>query len=273
MDSTEIAVPAPAPNAGGTQAIARAASLLREIANAAEGDRGLADLAQSLGLERPTAYRILRRLVQEGLVQQNPATKGYLLGPLIYELGLIAKPPVRLQALASEALSRIALESGDTAFAIVPSGLDSVCLDRKEGSYPVKALMMGVGRRRPMGIGAGSLAMLAAMPAAQAGRVLDANAARIRQMGDSDVELLKQAVEQGRRDDFVMRLPVDAPEILSLGVAVRNAYGSVVLALSVSALKFRIEHRLERLVGLLHSARDALELSLKADHAEINSRG
>lgn len=248
---------------GGTQAVARATALLREIATSGDGERGLADLAQRLSLERPTAYRILRRLSEEGLVVQNPATRAYALGPLLYELGLLAKPPVQLRAAAEEALAYIADHSGDTAFALVQSGSDSVCLGRAEGSYPVKALMMGVGRRRPMGVGASSLALLAAMPAEQADRMLRANAPRLAAMGEKDVDALITLVDQGREVGHVARAAVDAPEILSLGIAVRNAYGSPILGLSISALRFRIEGRFDELVRVLQAAGRIAEKRLR----------
>lgn len=243
----------------GTQAVARATALLRDIATSADGERGLAELAQRLSLERPTAYRILRRLTEDGLVVQNPASRGYALGPLLYELGLLARPPVELRAAADEALSYMADNSGDTAFALIASGVDSVCLARKEGSYPVKALMMGVGRRRPMGIGASSLAMLAAMPAEEADQVLLANAPRLVAMGETDVDALRDRVNKGRSDGYVLRPAADAPEILSLGVAARNPYGTPILGLSISALRFRIEDRLDGLVRVLKAARKLAE--------------
>lgn len=252
----------------GTQAVARAAALLREIALCEGGEGSLADLAVRLELERPTAYRILQRLVMEGLIQQNPATKAYGLGPLLFELGLAAKPPTELQGLANEALTHLAQESGDTAFAIVPSGMDSTCLDRQEGSYPVKALMMNVGRRRPLGIGAGSLALLAAMPEELADQILDTNSLRIREQGDSDTALLKQIVRQGRADGHVLRAPVNAPEILSLGVAVRNPYGTAVMSLSISALTFRIEQRLDVLIPLLRQTQKRAEERLAQRHRQ-----
>ena len=40
------------------------------------------------------------------------------------------------------------------------SGADAVCIDRRLGSYPVKTLTVEVGTKRPLGIGAGSLAIL-----------------------------------------------------------------------------------------------------------------
>lgn len=251
------------PSVGGTQAIARAASLLREIAASGTASSSLVDLAARAGLERPTAYRILRRLVVEGLAAQDPASRGYTLGPLLYELGLAARPPQQLNGLASAAITRLAKESGDTVFAIIRSGMDSLCVDRQEGDYPVKALMMSPGRRRPMGIGSGSLALLGAMPEQAAQQVLETNAQRIRAAGESDVSALQQAVAQGRALGYVVRAAAEAPEILSLAVPVRNAYGTPVLALSISALKFRIEHRLDFLLSLLKDASATVELGLR----------
>lgn len=243
----------------GTQAVARAAALLREIALCRNGEGGLAELARRLRLERPTAYRILRRLVLEGLVQQDPLTRHYRLGPLLFELGLAAAPPVRLLGVASGALTRLANESGDTSFAIVPSGMDSVCIDRREGSYWVRALMVSVGRRRPLGIGAGSLAMLSTMPPERADLILESNSIRIREQGDNDAELLKEVVRRGRSDGYVLRSPLNAPEILSIGVAVCNPYGTAVLGLSIAALKFRIDQRVDLLLPLLRQTKKAAE--------------
>ena len=59
-------------SATGTQAIARAAALLRELASSSGSERTLAEISRNLGLERPTVHRILRRLVDEKLVRQNP---------------------------------------------------------------------------------------------------------------------------------------------------------------------------------------------------------
>lgn len=255
--------PRAASGASGTQAVARAAALLRAIAGSPRREIGLAELARALELERPTAHRILRRLVDEGLVRQNPATRGYLLGPLVYELGLVAQPPLALYGVSSDALASVAEGSGDTAFAIIGSGLDGVCLDRREGSYPVKALMLEVGRRRPMGSGAGSVAMLAAMPLEAADRILDANAARLRAAGEPDADVLKAAVRQARLAGYAVNAPGEAPEIMSIGIAVQNAYGTPIMGLSICALRFRIEKRLELLANLLRASKADIEARLQ----------
>lgn len=260
----QVTTPRTTRSASGTQALARAAGLLRAIAGSPGGEAGLSALARTVGLERPTAHRILRGLVDEGLLQQNPATRGYLLGPLVYELGLVAKPPLALYGLSSDALATVAAGSGDTVFAIVASGLDGVCLARREGSYPVRALMLEVGQRRPMGIGAGSLAMLSAMPADVAGRILDANAVRIRAVGKFDVALAREAVAQARERGHAVNVPFEAPETMSVGIQVQNAYGTPVMGLSISALRFRVEHRLDALVALLQASKIDIEARLRS---------
>lgn len=244
---------------GGTQAIARAASLLRGIAGSGASGNSLVELASRTELERPTAYRILQRLVAEGLVEQDPASRGYALGPLLYELGLAARPPRQLFSQASAVVARLAKESGDTVFAIIQSGFDSVCIDRKEGDYPVKALMMDPGRRRPMGIGAGSLALLSAMQQSTAEQLLDSNATRIQGAGEAQLGALQEVVRQGRADGYVLRAATEVPEILSLAIAVCNPYGTPLCAFSISALKFRIEHRVEFLLSLLRDSKHQFE--------------
>lgn len=258
MDYENQGLPSSTP-VSGTQAVERAARLLREIAASRYGSCSLAELATRLDLERPTAYRILRRLVVEGLVAQDPATRSYELGPLLYELGLAVKPPQDLQRLADKVLGRLALESGDTVFAIVQRGMDSVCIDRREGDYPVKALLMNPGRRRPMGIGSGSLALLAAMPEEKSDQILDLNATRLAMAGEADTQALRANVKRCRRDGFLAHAATEVPEILSLAIAVCNSYGTPVLALSISALRFRIESRQDLLVTLLQDARRMVE--------------
>lgn len=251
----------------GTQAVARAAALLREIAASGEHGGSLADLAARLELERPTAHRILQRLTMEKLIEQDPGSRLYFLGPLLHELGLAARPSSHLQGLASAAAAKIAAECGDTVFVITQSGMDSLCIDRQTGDYPVKALLMSPGKRRPMGTGAGSLSLLSAMPVQNAHQVLESNATRLRLHGESHIDEIKASLVQYRTEGFVMRSPTDAPEILSLSVAVCNSYTTPVAALSISALRFRIEHRLDKLVAMLRQSKQDLELQLLAMRA------
>src|SRR6267154_1338580 len=90
------------------------------------------------GFER--AIGILRIVAASGsegerLVEQNDATKLYLLGPEAYVLGTIASARYGIHTLALPALRRLADVSQDTAFLSILRGYEVVCIQREEGAY------------------------------------------------------------------------------------------------------------------------------------------
>ncbi len=62
---------------------------------------------------------------------------------------------------AKDALSRFAAKTGDTVFFSLREGAEIVCVDRHEGPYPIRTLLLGPGQRRPLGIGAAGMAVFA----------------------------------------------------------------------------------------------------------------
>ena len=79
-------------------------------------------------------------------------------------LATLAPPPgssnlaVRLQPVLSAPVF------GDAAFAVVREGALSQCIARHVGTHPVQMLVIQVGTRQPLGVGAAGLALLAALP-------------------------------------------------------------------------------------------------------------
>jgi len=61
-------------------------------------------------------------------------------------------------------LRAFAEEVGDTVYLVVRSGMEAVCLERIEGPSPVRVLTLDSGSRRPLGLGAGGLAILPRYP-------------------------------------------------------------------------------------------------------------
>jgi len=71
--------------------------VLRLLAAGQEMGVRLTDLAASSGLNRATLHRILRVLVDEGAVEQDPQTRRYMIGPEVSLFGLArtARFPIR----------------------------------------------------------------------------------------------------------------------------------------------------------------------------------
>jgi DNA-binding IclR family transcriptional regulator len=237
----------------GTQSIERALTLMREIAAHNRSGSRLLDLASRTGLQRPTVHRMLKCLTLENMVQQDPDTHRYYLGPMVFELGLTAAPRYNLREICHPALSRIAEATGDTVFLTQRSGLDAVCLDRQEGTFPIKTFTLEIGMRRPLGVGTGSLAILSALAEEEVRHVVTANAPRLPEYGLTPTSLLAQVKSAQKRGYAVREMPSLAG-VRSIGQAVHNQSGVAFAALSVSAISSRMsEKRIAELATMLRN--------------------
>ncbi|MBI3937263.1 MAG: IclR family transcriptional regulator [Betaproteobacteria bacterium] len=250
---------------GGTQSIERSLALLREIAAHNRAGARLLDLAAAVDLRRPTVHRILKCLVRERLVMQEADNHRYFLGPMAFELGLTAAPRFHLREICQPALVRIAEKTGDTVFLTQRSGLDAVCLERHEGTFPIKTFTLEVGMRRPLGIGAGSLAMLSALPEEEIGRIVATNAPRIAEHGGLSVAAVMAQVRRAQKLGYAMRDVPGLAGVRTLGYAIRNSSGVPFAALSLSAISTRMnEKRVQELAALLKSEARLLEKQLSS---------
>lgn len=259
-----ITAPDAVPEAtGGTQSIERAVALLMLVGRAgAEGAR-LADLVASSGLSKPTVRRVLLALVRAGLVDQDEASRRYHVGPEAYVLGTLAARRFGIHALALDGLARIARQSGDCAFLSVPRGTFSVCLHREEGSWPIRTHVLQAGDRHPLGIGAGGLAILAALPDMEAARIIEANAAALAAYPGYSPDLLRRATGEARARGYALNPGLYVAGSWGIGVPVRGADGRPLGALSLAAIESRLgAERQKELVPLLQREAAVLEAKL-----------
>jgi len=244
----------------GTQAIQRAVNVLRIIASRGHAGLRLAEIARHAHLERPTVHRILKCLCAEGVAAQDPATRQYRLGHLAFELGLAAAPQFSLRELCAPALSRLAERIGDTVFLTVRSGYDTVCVDRREGSYPIKALLLDVGTRRPLGVGAAGLALLMPLADSAVEEVARANATRLKAYAGLTVPRLLGMVKRARGMGYALNdVPVTAGAT-SVALPIRTRFGDPFAAISIGAIESRMTPaRRTELVEWLRAEVESLE--------------
>lgn len=220
----------------------------------------LTDIAQAAQLDVSTALRILKDLEAEGFVERDPVSKHYMLGPQVYAMHHAMVDGLDLRALARPALIRLARKFGDTVILSMPTGWESVCLDLCFGDYPIRANYLEVGSRRPLGIGAGSLALLAAMDDSEAQAVLPPVHQRLRERYPRySVDLMEQMTARARKLGHAMLLDVVVEKMGGLGVAVRGPSGRAIAALSVAALSERVESREQELAQALAAEARAIE--------------
>lgn len=225
----------------GTAALERGLSLLLEVAQSDIGGATLSMLVKRSGMPRSTVFRLLDCLVREGLLHKD-ASRTYHLGSKIYDLGLLASHRFDLSGYSFAVLRRLAETLGDTVFLNRRSGLDMVCIERIEGPNSVKILTMSVGTRRPIGLGAGGLALLSALDAKEADAVLKANHARyLAYYGSSLTATLKHRVQIARRLGYAVNDGLMTQGVSGVGVGITSPDLVPILSLSIVATKSRIK--------------------------------
>jgi DNA-binding IclR family transcriptional regulator len=247
----------------GTQSIERVVGMLRVVASRGRDGMRLGDVVAASGLPLTTCFRMLQRLEVEGLVERHPVTRKYFLGPLLHELGLLARPRTELAHVCEGALAELAEETRDTIYLGERRGLEVVCTARALGSYPIQALTLDVGIRRPLGIGAGGLAILCALSQAEADEVIEANAGRYTKLSLIDAARVRAAVREGRERGYAFIDSAIYKGTAAVGVAFPA--DAPFAAVSVAAISARLdETRRSRVAAQLKRQVREIAASLKA---------
>jgi len=236
--------------AQGGQSLTRAVTILRVLAKHTEQGSRLSQIARETGLHVATCHRILAVLTHEGLVTHDPVTKVYQLGLELYRLGSSAQQ-FNIRERLRGAMENLAEETADTVFLLIRSGNDSLCVDRVEGRYPIKTVPVEIGSRRPLGIGAGSLALIAFLPDEALNKILQANKARYPHYKKLTIGHIRALADQARQQGYVLSDGLFHENVASVGVPIFNRQGEVVCSITVSAIRPRMDaKRRERIARL-----------------------
>ena len=209
----------------------------------------LTDIAAAADLDKATALRLLDVMVREGFVARDAQTKQFTLGPELTVLGAAALRRFDPRPLARPSLMRLAGVFQDTVVLSIRSGVESLCIDVEEGTYPIRANYLTVGSRRPLGVGAGSLALLAWMPDDEREAALEILSGQLERYPRITSTLLRQRIDEARERGYAVLLDVVVERKGGIGVAILDPDGRPVAALSIAALNDRI---LSREAALAH---------------------
>ena len=205
------------------------------------GNARLTDIAAAAGLDKATALRLLEVMVRDGFVARDAHSKQFSLGPELMVLGAAALRRFDPRPLARPSLLRLVGQFEDSVLLSIPSGVESLCIDVEEGTYPIRANYLRVGSRRPLGAGAGSLALLAWMPEAEREAALDILAGQMAgRYPRITPALLRERIAEARKRGHAVLLDVVVERMGGIAVPILDPEGRPVAALSIAALNERI---------------------------------
>lgn len=219
----------------GTQAIRRAAAILKSIARGPKSGMTLRDVSDAMELSRSTTHRILKCLLDERVVDYSERSRRYVIGDLTFELGLAATSHQREIVQWRPTIDAIASSTGATVYLMGRSGNESVCLCKAEGSSVVRVIPVEVGQRRPLGVGAGATALLAAASDEDCESVLSAIAPSLEAYPRLTIDLIRRNIEAARGTGFAESRGSVVEGVYGLGVTIPASSGPAVLAVSLAA--------------------------------------
>src|SRR6478609_9778272 len=236
----------------GAQVVSRVAALLRMVGRKPEGS-GLAELVRESGLTRPTVHRLLSSLAAEGLLDQDPASGHWVLGPEILLLGSVASARFPLEDIARPSLRRLAEETGESAFFSIRRGNETVCLLREEGTFPVRSFVLHEGVRFPLGVASAGTAILAFLPTDEQEELLGRWPEHAGAFAaNHTVDLVRKNLARTRLAGYSVNPGLVLEGSWGMGAAVFDRSGKPAWALSLTGIEPRFrEDRRPQLGGLL----------------------
>lgn len=219
------------------RSVDRAVAILDLLA--LEGWRTGADVARELGVHRSTALRLLATLDRHGLVERDPRTAKYRLGPRVAQLASSVRGEVDLRQAARPVLGALARELGETVTLDVLDGGEIVPVEQASGSTSVVSVSW-LGTRSPVHCTASGKVILAfgppALRASVLGRPLERRTAHtVTDPAELDAQL-REALDAGfARTSEELEVGLNA-----VAAPVRGADGEVVAAIDVSGPAHRI---------------------------------
>jgi DNA-binding IclR family transcriptional regulator len=225
----------------------------------------LVEVQQETGLTRGTIHRILGALTRNGLVEQDFGTRRYRVDR---QASFISNDSGRraehLRALAQAPLRDAANELGDTIILMARSGETTICVDRYSGAASLQPLTVEVGTRRPLIAGAGGLAILATLPAADSLAIIRDSARRYPEyLHYATARTIQNAVTFARQRGYAFSDGYARPTVRAVGVAVLDQTGAAVGAFAVASVFDRLDAaRMERIVPILRERRAVIEAGL-----------
>jgi len=252
-------------SAGAQGVLTKGLGILRLLSDAGPQGLRVTDIARQLELSQATVHRLLQTLIAEGFVVQRQGSKSYALTLALFSLVARAhQQESSLRAICRSSILRIVGVLQDSAFVLLRDRYDVVCIDKMEGSYITQSLTGGIGGRIPIGLGQGSIAILAALPESEQNAILAFNIPRFYQEDGIDEPQLRARIKQTQQNGYVLNTgPGKLTGIGGIAVAFTDTTGYPVGAIGLSVLTERLtSERLPFIVDILKHEAAAISSNL-----------
>src|SRR5271165_3961551 len=224
---------------GGVQSLARAFSILEEVARSRDGIN-LAELSRRVGLHNSTTFHLVKTMVSLGYIRQLKDDKRYRIGRPLFALAANALDEIEMVSLATPVLEDLSRETGESGHFAVPMG-DSVVVIARTAGPGAFQLTERVGVVRPAHCTALGKVILAALKPEQLdGFLKRAQLSPVTPNSITDAGALRKNIEDVRQSGIAFDDGEFNPEVRCIAVPVKDFTGQIMGAVGVSGPIWRL---------------------------------
>lgn len=220
-------------------AIQKAVRLMQAIAAAGEPQQ-LAELAEHIGMPKPTVHRLLSQLEDVGMVNRELAGKGYTVGATWLQLAIGALTARARQPAIHGIMRKLVDQVQESCNLSVPLDHEVLYIERVECDWPLR-MQLHAGSRVPMHCTASGKLFLAQMPPKTRQKLLSSlDLKKFTNNTITDPKALEREFEKIRAADLSINKEEYHLGLIGVSVPVRRYDGTVVATLSIHAPSFRM---------------------------------
>ncbi len=215
-----------------SQSALRTLRLLEYLAVA--GPSSLTSIAGQLHLNKSTAHRFVKTLVETGYAHQDPATRAYGLTTKVMELGAQVLRRIEVRKEVGPALQEMARLSGETSHLAILEDHEIVYVDKVEGAQAVQMASRIGSRGTCHSTALGKVLLSSRAEAEWAGYAAVTGLPRRTSRTITDPGRLAQELRRVRRAGYAIDDVENEEGIRCVAAPIRDHTGEVVAAMSVS---------------------------------------
>lgn len=259
---------------GGVKSVQTALDILDVVAASVE-DIGVTDIADALGLAKPSIFRHLKTLCERGLLKQNPRTLRYGLGVRLHVLGQAAASKVDLLSISEAIMVQLREETATTV---------NLASFRPQGTVIVRSLLgpaameisVRVGTEFPYHATSQGIVALSFRRQPPVAVLRRQKLEKFTEFTITDVQALEREVAATRERGWSLALQQTLLGIYAVSVPVFDSTGDCIAALTLVGAMKQLVHDPdpENLASLMQAGmRMSLQLGFGGNYPRIKSPG
>ena len=226
-----------------------------------------AEISERLDLPSATLYRFLSTLIVCGLLDMDPKSKLYSLGPSMIYLGNAAISSIDIVAWARPFMEKLKDETNETISLFIRKGFKKICIAKVESDLSIR-YSAKIGETNYLHGGASGNILMAGMTKKELD-MLESSAGfpKLTEYTVTDRKKIEEILDKTRKDGYWVSYKERRDDTAGIGVPIFNHLGQVVASLNITLPSSRFDEvTVEKWIPLLKKA--GVDISRKNGYYE-----